>query len=643
MGRPVDVRSCSILELRRCIGILAPMAERSNPLPAQMFLGIEGGGTHTVGLFVDGEGSLKKRVEAGPANFRLLTNTQLEELLGAFTTDCARPSAVGIGLAGVRDDKDRARLRAVLDRVWPGVPAAAGNDLETALAASTETAESNANARVVIISGTGSCVFGQDRAGNSLKVGGWGQLLGDRGSGYELGLTAARSCIQQYDRTGRWPALGERLLRVLLLNEPNELIAWAQRSPKAAMASLAVEVFGAASEGDRLARCLVKDAATALAADGISCAQRLCGRRARVDFVLAGSVFTKQPTFARTVVQAIRTRLPLARGSVLQREGAWGAVEMARAMAAGNASNPSAHRFSHTEAGGACPASSSPVEWTSAESSPTEQRNPRSVRLEQLSVEEAVALMLDEERLVQEGLKQEVASIAKAIRLIVAAFRKGGRLFYAGAGTSGRLGVLDASECPPTFSVPPDLVQGIMAGGQEALWRPVEGAEDDAAAGARAVEHRGVRRGDVFVGIAASGRTPFVWGALDEARRRGAKTVLISFNPSLRIPRERRPDVVVSPNVGPEVLTGSTRLKSGTATKLVLNLFTTLAMVRMGKVVSNLMVDLNPSNVKLRGRAVRIVRELTGVDESEARRQLEASGWTVKRALERCGFKLRRR
>jgi N-acetylmuramic acid 6-phosphate etherase len=605
-----------------------------------MFLGIEGGGTHTVALIVDGRGGLKKRVEAGPANFRLLTDAQLEELLEGFTTDCARPSAIGIGLAGVRDDKDRARLRAMVNRVWPGVPVAVGNDLETALAASSEAPESPASARVVIISGTGSCVFGRTRAGESLKVGGWGHLLGDRGSGYEVGLKAARSCIQEYDRTGRWPALGERLLRVLLLNEPNDLIAWAQQAPKAAIAALAVEVFGAASEGDRLARRLVNETAASLAADGVSCARRLCGKRARVEFVLAGSVFSRQPTFARAVLRGIRSELPLARGSVLQREGAWGAVEMARAIVGGNGLS---QRVLLTESKGAGPIPSSPVEWTCAESSPTEQRNPRSIRLEQLSVEEAVALMLDEERLVEEGLKQEVASIAKAIRLIVAAFRKGGRLFYAGAGTSGRLGVLDASECPPTFSVPSDLVQGIMAGGQEALWRPVEGAEDDAAAGARAAEHRGVRRGDVFVGIAASGRTPFVWGALDEARRRGAKTVLVSFNPSLRIPRERRPDVVVAPNVGPEVLTGSTRLKSGTATKLVLNLFTTLAMVRLGKVVSNLMVDLNPSNVKLRGRAIRIVRELTGVDEAEARKQLEASGWMVKRALERCGFRTSRR
>jgi N-acetylmuramic acid 6-phosphate etherase len=167
------------------------------------------------------------------------------------------------------------------------------------------------------------------------------------------------------------------------------------------------------------------------------------------------------------------------------------------------------------------------------------------------------------------------------------------------------------------------------------MWEAVEGAEDDADAGGRAIQFRGVTRKDVVVGIAASGRTPFVWGALREARRRGATTVLLCFNPRLNIPRQQRLDLILSPDVGPEILTGSTRLKAGTATKLILNIFTTLAMVRTGKVISNLMVDLNPSNVKLRDRAVRIVRALTGTDETVARAALEEAGWVVKKAWQK--------
>jgi N-acetylmuramic acid 6-phosphate etherase len=197
------------------------------------------------------------------------------------------------------------------------------------------------------------------------------------------------------------------------------------------------------------------------------------------------------------------------------------------------------------------------------------------------------------------------------------------------------LGVLDASECPVTFCSDPEQVQGIIAGGRPALWRSIEGAEDDAAAGAEAMQTRAVNRRDVVVGIAASGRTPFVWGALREARRRKATTVLMCFNPYLQIPPAIAPDIVLAPDLGPEILTGSTRLKAGTATKMLLNMFSTLGMVRAGKVVSNLMVNVKPTNVKLRDRAVRIVQELTGADYSAAEQALRASRWVIRVALRR--------
>ena len=223
----------------------------------------------------------------------------------------------------------------------------------------------------------------------------------------------------------------------------------------------------------------------------------------------------------------------------------------------------------------------------------------------------------------------------------MSAFRRGGRLLYVGAGTSGRLGVLDASECPPTFRTSPNMVQGVIAGGTRALWQAVEGAEDDPVAGARAIQFRGVSGRDAVVGIAASGRTPFVWGALAEAKARRATTILICFNPHLVIPRRVRPSVVITPETGPEVLTGSTRLKCGTATKLILNIFTTLAMVRLGKISGNLMVDLNPSNKKLRERAIRILCELTGTDAEKARAALVKSNWVVKRARKKLNSRQR--
>jgi N-acetylmuramic acid 6-phosphate etherase len=252
---------------------------------------------------------------------------------------------------------------------------------------------------------------------------------------------------------------------------------------------------------------------------------------------------------------------------------------------------------------------------------------------DEIPVEQAIRLMLREEATVASRLLRIQGRLARAIRLIAKALKRGGRLFYVGAGTSGRLGVLDASECPPTFRTPPELVQGIIAGGNRALWRSVEGAEDDVQAGAASITARRVSAADVVIGISASGTAPFVWGALGAAHRRRATTLLLCFNPHVRIPASMRPTMVLAVDLGPEVLTGSTRLKAGTATKLVLNLFSTLAMVQLGKVRSNLMIDLNPSNRKLRQRAVRIVQELTGASEDLAKRALERSRWVVKQAV----------
>jgi len=269
----------------------------------------------------------------------------------------------------------------------------------------------------------------------------------------------------------------------------------------------------------------------------------------------------------------------------------------------------------------------------SLKNSPTEQRNPLSIKLDRMPLGKAIRLMLTEDAKIPQKLLGQVAKIEKVTNVIARAFRRGGRLFYVGAGTSGRLGVLDASECPPTFRSSPGMVQGIIAGGDVSLMKSVEGAEDDVSAGAKEIRKRGVKASDVVIGIAASGTTPFVWGALREAKRRKATTVLVCFNPYLNISKEYQPTIMIAPDLGPELLTGSTRLKAGTATKLLLNIFSTLAMVQSGKVIGNLMVDLNPTNVKLRDRATRIVQELTNVDYESARKALERSGWMVKKAV----------
>ncbi len=597
----------------------------SSPEQSRIVLGIESGGTRTVALAASDSGVELLRREFGPANLRLLDDRKLRQHFASIARAMPRPSALAVGMAGARTELDRGRIRSAADAAWKGVPCLATNDLETALKAAPPANQVDAN--VLILSGTGSCCFGHDNAGKSLKVGGWGHILGDKGSGYEIGLRALKASIYHFDRDGKWPALGERLLRALMLNEPNDLISWVQTATKTDIAALAVEVFNAWTARDKIASDILEAAANSLARDGLACAMRLVGAEARVQFVLAGSVLTRQPGFAALLKHLLAER-PGSLVTVLQRESVWGAVELARAQV-GRAvpSAPPSHKLKPN-----------PFAFTSVASlkkSPTEMRNPRSMKLDRMSTRDSIRMMLGEDARLPSALLRELPSIEKAVELVSRSLQSGGRLFYVGAGTSGRLGVLDASECPPTFQTPPDLVQGIIAGGQRALWQAVEGAEDDPEAGARAITFRGVRSNDVVVGIAASGRTPFVWGALAEAKRRRARTVLLAFNPFLTVPPRLRPTVTIMPDIGPEVLTGSTRLKSGTATKLVLNMLTTLAMVRLGKVMSNLMIDVKASNVKLRDRAARMVCELTGCDYEVATRALEETKWRIKDACRR--------
>jgi N-acetylmuramic acid 6-phosphate etherase len=264
----------------------------------------------------------------------------------------------------------------------------------------------------------------------------------------------------------------------------------------------------------------------------------------------------------------------------------------------------------------------------------TEQDNPRSANLSSQSAAEIVALMNEEDATVAAAVKLVLDDVAKAVEATVERLRNGGRLFYIGTGTSGRLGVLDASECPPTFGVSPDLVQGVIAGGYEACHRAVEASEDDADASVVDLAQRGFTSGDVLIGIAASGRTPYTVGAVSYARSLGAFTVGLTCVPGSPITKAAELSIV--PVVGPEVVTGSSRLKAGTAQKMVLNMLSTATMVQLGYVTGNRMSHLKAGNTKLRDRAVRIVIAETGLDHAQAVRALEENGWVVSEAVRRC-------
>ncbi|MFL6210740.1 MAG: N-acetylmuramic acid 6-phosphate etherase [Pyrinomonadaceae bacterium] len=261
----------------------------------------------------------------------------------------------------------------------------------------------------------------------------------------------------------------------------------------------------------------------------------------------------------------------------------------------------------------------------------TEQENPRTTEIARLPTEEIVRLMNDEDAGVAAAVRCVLPDVARAVDEIVARLRQGGRLFYVGTGTSGRLGMLDAAECPPTFGVAPELVQGIIAGGYEALYRATEASEDDKEAGARDLVARGVTAKDAVVGIAASGRTPYTIGAVEHARTLGAFTACVTCVPDA--PITRVVDVAIVPVVGPEVIAGSTRLKAGTAQKLVLNMLSTATMIRRGYVTGNRMTNMLPRNEKLKARALRILRTETGLDAAAAQVALDAAGGDLRLAL----------
>lgn len=269
----------------------------------------------------------------------------------------------------------------------------------------------------------------------------------------------------------------------------------------------------------------------------------------------------------------------------------------------------------------------------------TEKRNPRSLTIDTLDIPGVLKVINAEDRKVARAVEREIPHIARAVGFVVTSFKAGGRLIYAGAGTSGRLGILDATECPPTYGTPPSKVQGVIAGGRKSVFRSQEGSEDSEAAGARDIASKKVSGADVVCGIAASMRTPYVIGALREAKKRGARTIFLTTNPRATLRTRqfaalwRSIDVAICPEVGPEVVMGSTRMKSGTAQKLVLNMLTTASMIRLGKVYENMMVDLQMTSKKLEERAKKVIMIATGVGYADAGKALKKASYHVKSAI----------
>jgi len=598
-------------------------------------LGIEGGATRTSAAMLDDTGQVLARAGGGPSNAKLLSERELARLFRVLQEKLPhRPDAVSICLAGAIVPYDHKKIREAAARVWLGVDCRTASDRESALMAAFGKLEG-----IVVICGTGSSTFGM-RGGQRARCGGWGHVLGDRGSAYDIALSGIRAAVHNYDCTGRLGKLARGFLQALNSNAPEELVDWAQQAAKRDMAGIVDVVFRAAKQRDSLARRALNEAAAELAQSVHVVARKLRWKKPLV--CLTGGVFDHQPEFFQLVSRNIRRSLPEAIVRKPKFEGAVGAAllehECGRRLRV-----PIGSRHRNSQPGRRAEA---PPTFTASGSTPlrdvaaalTEQRNPRTMHIDRLSTTKLFDVMMNEEARTIPAIRKRKREIVACIEAITRAFGRGGRLFYVGAGTSGRLGVLDASECSPTFRAPPGMVQGILSGGMRALYASVEEAEDDPEAGAAAIRNHGITKRDVVVGIAASGQTPFVLGALREAARIGVRTFFLTFNPRLEIRHlqsaigNRQSAIrVIAVATGPEVITGSTRLKAGTATKLILNMLTTISMIRLGKVVSNLMVDLKPTNEKLRDRACRIVMTLRGCSYQEARRRLEHANWDVKK------------
>lgn len=568
-------------------------------------LGIEGGGTKTEWLCVEESGVPVRSGILPAANLRLVNDAFLAELFRILPPDA---SHVGVFLAGCATAADRERLRACAERVWPHAELVVGSDRESGFAAAFGNADG-----VAVIAGTGSAITGRCK-GHYEKAGGWGQLLGDIGSGYHLAVQALRHVLWTYDLTRRVTQPGENILCALALNRLEELVRWAEEADKMAVAKLAPVVFHAAANGDEEMSAILERGACALADGACATVSRL-GFEGPPEVKLQGGLFLHHPEYAELFLRRFAATYPGARVSVCTESGAAGSVWLA-AGAELEALQPMTSEIDLTEMALAL----------------TEQPNPRSTGLDIMTTSEIVELFISEESRVPEALTGCRMPLIAGIEIISDVLRKGGRLFYVGAGTSGRLGVLDASEIPPTFGADPELVQAIMAGGVGALYRSVEGAEDHREAGSLAVIERGVKPTDVVCGITASGRTPFTLGALQKARELGARTILLACNPARRL--DGLPwDIEIDLATGPELLTGSTRLKAGTATKCALNILSTAVMVRLGKVRGNLMAGVVVTNAKLRDRAIRLVSALRGIGRAEAEALLESNGWEVRRCL----------
>src|SRR5438094_9297431 len=467
----------------------------------EKILGVEGGGTKTAWVLVErtgaggaDPGSQLRILDQGrlpPSNVRLETPDRLRAIFCELPREIDR---AGIFLAGCGTAEDRQSLSRLCAEIWPNARIVSGSDGESGLAAGLGHGDG-----IVVSAGSGSSVTG--RRGDRIEnAGGWGHILGDTGGGYFLCIQVLRLLLREYDLHRGEMQFTAKVLHALSLNNLDEVVRWVQTADKMEIAMLTPVVFEAAASGDARVTEIVENGAQALSEYTEAVASRLHLLAPKV--VLLGGLFHRDSIYTHAFRRRLKKNLPDARVTIAERSPELGAAWLA--------TEADDHAAFHPEA--------SQGEIDNLAAALTEQHNPRSENLEKMSAQQLVEVFVAEEKFVQEALRAAVGELTKAIEIVARSLRNGGRLFYVGAGSSGVIGVLHASESPPAFGAPPDLVQGVIAGGVTALYQSAEGAEDQKIASALALDERKIKGSDVVIGITASGRTPFVVGALARAQ-----------------------------------------------------------------------------------------------------------------------------
>ena len=597
----------------------------------QYVIGVDGGGSKTAVALLDQDGRVLGRGLSGSTNHHNVGLAQTKRNLWAGMSAAAQEAGVTMqdvsaatwALAGVDRLQERRLFGELAAEMLPAIPVQVKNDAVAALVGGL-----GHHYGVALIAGTGMIAYGENEAGKVARAGGWGSFF-DRGSAYDLVQNVLRSFAVVHDsQQARSTELADNLLAAAGLSKITDFLVWVYESERQVsdIANLAPIIVAAAEQGDLVAVAAVNQGVSGLAAAVASVARQL-DYQAAFPLVLCGGLLAKSDFYRGLVVQAARNSLPEVQPHLPRADAAVGAGLMALEWVRQQDSQADgvSPTFQTGESALAADGQGDARLWTS------ERPHLLSRNLDMMSMERLVGLMHLEDQEAVASMAAALPALAQAIEEISARMARGGRLIYIGAGTSGRLGVLDASECPPTFNSAPDRVVGIIAGGDGALRHSIEGAEDDEAAGMAALRGIEIEADDSVVGIAASGRTPYVLGALREAKRVGALAVALVCN--LPAPLAEAAEITIAPLVGPELLTGSTRLKAGTAQKLALNMISTGVMVRLGKTYGNLMVDLQASNSKLQARARRIVALACGLDEETAGAALQACDGEVKTAI----------